>query len=55
MEILVHRNSCTICIIQLEALEHILNVIGFVDEGSLSEFLDLKSEEELDLPHHAHI
>jgi hypothetical protein len=50
-----HRSSYPISILHLEALEHVLNVLGLVDEGFLTKLLDLKSKEELELSHHGHL
>jgi hypothetical protein len=39
-------------ILHLKLLEYVLNVLSLEHEGALLEFLDLKSKEILQLPHH---
>ena len=50
-----HRSSCTFAVLQLEALEHVLSVLGLVDEGAFLCLLDLKAKEVLQLTHHRHL
>jgi hypothetical protein len=42
-------------ILHSKLLEYVLNVLSLADEGALLEFLDLKSKEILQLPHHRHL
>jgi hypothetical protein len=42
-------------ILHSKLLEYVLNVLSLADEGALLEFLDLKSKEVLQLPHHGHL
>src|ERR1041385_281659 len=35
--------------------EHVLNILCLGDEGSFGKFLDLKSKEVLQAPHHGHL
>ena len=50
-----HRSCCTFAVLQFEAFEHVLGVLGLVDEGAFPRLLDLKAKKVLQLTHHGHL
>src|SRR6185312_4248800 len=50
-----HRSRHGTEIPEVEFLEHVLGVLGLVDEGAIPGLLDVQPEEELKLTHHRHL
>jgi hypothetical protein len=55
MPISSHGSLDGFAILHPKLLKYVLNVLCLANEGALLEFLDLKSKEILQLPHHRHL